>query len=369
MSKYNSESPGRFHCGRRHMNSGNRLQSDNGFSMLELLVALAVTTIVVGAAFTLIGSSIKFANATYNTTDAEQGLRTAHEMISRDLTSAGNGLNGMGMIQMPKAFVQNYLTKTPIVDSTNPNYVNLALIVSDDNVPASTAVPQSNPAATVLAGTDRLTMLTRDTSFNNGQSVTLLAGKITVSGSNTNILVPDASLFHTGEMYAISSGNTVAFGVISSIAGSTLTLTNGDVFGINQTGAGTPINVASLGGTQPTSLIRLQIIHYYLNANNLLMRRVFGVPNTTFVESVVAEHLVALQLRYILNMTDANGFVPQPVNQLSLTNQQAVREVETTVAVETARAVNTVSTTNNGRQAISSTTATSVRNMQFRQAL
>jgi prepilin-type N-terminal cleavage/methylation domain-containing protein len=351
------------------MSPNQNLKSQSGFSMIELLVSLAVTTIVTGAAFALVGSSIKFASGTYNTTDAEQSLRAAQEVINRDLTTAGSGLKGMGNISVPKTFVQNYLTQTPIVDPLNPNYVNLALVVSDDNVPANTAVPQASPAVNVMAGTDRLTMLTQDTSFNGGQAVTLLSGKITFSGSNTNILVPNAALFRTGEMYAIASGNSVAFGVVSSIAGSTLTLTNGDTYGINQTGSGTPIDVVSVGGTQPTSLMRLQIIHYYLNANNLLIRRVFGVPTVTFVDSVVAEHVTGLQFRYLLNMADANGFVPQPVRQLSNANQQRVREVETTVSVETAKAVNAVTANNNGRQSISTTAATSVRNMQFRKAL
>ncbi len=202
------------------MSPNHNFKSQSGFSMIELLVSLAVTTIVTGAAFALVGSSIKFASSTYNSTDAEQSLRAAHEVINRDLTTAGSGLKGMGNISVPKTFVQNYLTQTPIVDPLNPNYVNLALVVSDDNVPANIAVPQASPAVNVMAGTDRLTMLTQDTSFNGGQAVTLLGGKITFSGSNTNILVPNVALFHTGEMYAIASGNSVAFGVVSSIAGS-----------------------------------------------------------------------------------------------------------------------------------------------------
>src|SRR4029077_19537629 len=141
-----------------------KLNRHDGFSMIELMISLATMTIVVGAAFALIGSSIKFSTATYHTTDAEQGGRTAHEVINRDLTTAGDGLRGIGTIQVPKAFVQNYLTQTPIVISSNPNYVNMALVNSDDNVPGSTVVPQPSPSPStnVLNGTDRLTLLTQD---------------------------------------------------------------------------------------------------------------------------------------------------------------------------------------------------------------
>ena len=242
----------------------------DGFSMVELMISITTMTIITGAAFALIGSSIKFASATYQITDTEQGLRTAHEIINRDLTTGGDGLKGIGTIQVPLAFVQNYLTQTPIVDPSTPSYVNLALVTSDDNIPANTAVPQSSPTATILGGTDRLTLLTSDTYFT---PVTLLSGKITFSTPNTNIQITstDIGRFQTGEIYAIVSGNSAAFGVISTVNTSTnvLTMTNGDTFGINQTGTGTPINtviemaesrditIKAVANAAPCSFLRL----------------------------------------------------------------------------------------------------------------
>jgi len=350
-----------------------KINRQGGFSMIELLISMATMTIVTAAAFALIGSSIKFSSATYHLTDTEQGLRTAQEIINRDLTTAGDGLKGIGTIQVPLVFVQSYLTQTPVVISGNPNYVNMALVTSDDNVPGTTAVPQASPAATVLGGTDRLTLLTEDyTSF---APVTVLAGKITQSSPNTNIVVlaADIGKFQAGEVYALVAQNSAAFFVISSVNSSTntLTVTNGDIYSINQTGSGTPINVVSVAGTAPSTIVRIQMIHYFVNSNNLLVRRVFGVKGATFVDNVIAEHITKMQFRYMVNLIDANGFVPQPTTQLATSQQQlAVREVETTIAGETLRAVNAITANNNtGKQVISSTTVTSVRNLQFRQAL
>ncbi|MDQ1446911.1 MAG: hypothetical protein QOI20_3375 [Acidimicrobiaceae bacterium] len=353
------------------MSVNSKFNRQAGFSMMELLISLGMMAIITGAAFALIGSSLKFSNSTFHITDAEQTMRTAHEIVNRDLTTSGDGLKGIGTIQVPVGFVSSYLTQTPITCPSTSSYVCMSMVQSDDNVAGTTAVPQSSPAVNVLAGNDRLTLLTQDTSFT---PVTLLAGKITVSGSTTNIAVTatDLTRFAQGEMYAIVAGNSAAFGVITGINTSTNTLqmANGDVYGINQTGAGTPINVVSAAGANPTSIMRIQIIHYYVNANNLLMRRVFGVRGSTFIDSVVAEHVTNLQFRYLVNLPDANGFVQQPKRQLaSSQEQQAVREVETTVAVETVRAVNQVTANNNGKQAVSTTTATTLRNLQFRQAL
>jgi Tfp pilus assembly protein PilW len=375
---------------RPNMCPNRKLNRQAGFSMMELMISMATMTIITGCAFALIGGSIKFTHATYHVTDAEQTLRTAHEIINRDLTTAGNGLRGVSNIWVPKTFVANYLTLIP--DPTDPN--NLALVISDDNVPGTTAVAQSNPARNVLDGSDRITMLTRDTSFNNGNAVSLFAGQITVAGSNTNIVVGAANigLFQAGEIYAVTTQVGLAFGVVTSINTSTNTLimSNGDVYGLNQTSSTLPAPIYAVAGlangpSTAASIIRMQIIHYYVavvNANNnLLIRRVFGVKGAGFVDSVIAEHVVNLQFRYLLNKTDANGFVPQPVRQVPPADRLTVREVETTLAVETVRAVNVVTNSNssssgtcgapspNGKQTICSTTATTVRNLQFRKAL
>ncbi len=74
-----------------------KFNRQDGFSMMELLVSLVTMTVVVGASLALVGSSIKFAHSTYNMTDAEQGLRTAHELINRDLVTAGDGMKGIGI--------------------------------------------------------------------------------------------------------------------------------------------------------------------------------------------------------------------------------------------------------------------------------
>ena len=362
------------------MRPNKKLNRQEGFSMLELMISMATMTIISGCAFALIGSSLKFANTTYHMTDTGETLRTAHELINRDLTTAGDGLKGIGKIEVPKAFVQSYLTQTPIIEPGAPNYVNLPLVTSDDNLPAGTAIPQASPAANALPGCDRITILTVD--YTGFQPIPVPAGKITQSGPNTYVVVSPGDIvrFQAGEIYAISTDGKAAFGVISSVNSSTNTLvmTNGDVYGINETGAPTPTNPTPIyavvglasGPSTAATISRLQIIHYFANSNNLLFRRVFGVPKFGFVDSVVAEHVTNLQFRYLVNITDANGFVPQPVRQLATSEQQlAVREVEATVAVETVRAVNTVTANNNGRQIVSITTATTVRNLQFRNAL
>lgn len=350
-----------------------------GYTLLELLIGMGIMIVIVGATMSIINSSLKFSHSTFYVTDAEESLRAAHEVINRDLLSAGDGLKSIGTITVPLSFASNWLTRTTVVDSSDPTHHQLGLVTSDDSIPINTAVPSASPATTFRENTDRISMLIQDKDFNNGNAVSLLPGKITVSGSATNVVVGSANigLFQTGEIYAILSQNSAAFGTITSINASTYTIvmTNGDAFGLNQTGSTAPFTTVSgiVSGvsTQNVSIIRLRIIQYYVTATGLLMRRVFGVKGAGFTETAIAEHVTNLQFRYITNLSDANGFVQQPVRVISTPVQQSsVREVETTVECETVRAVNKVTNANannsaNGKQAISTTTVTSVRNLQF----
>ncbi len=364
-------------------------QNQAGYSMIELMIALGMTLVISAASFALFGSSMKFANATYHLTEAEQSLRNAHEVMNRDLTTAGDGLRGIGTIAAPLTFVNTFLTRTPVTCGVDPNYPCIGIVTSDDNIPSGIAIPQSSPAINFQANSDRISMLTRDTDFNSGNVVSLLTGKITVNGSNTLINVGSANigLFQNNEIYAIVSQNSAAFGVVTGVNATTfvVTMNNSDGgFGLNQTSPTAPVSLVSTvisgASTQAVSIIRLQIIQYFVDANGLLIRRVYGVQGRSLLDSVVAEHITNLQFRYLTSLPDANGFVKQPSRVLATsTEQSALRQVETSIGVETVRTVNAVTNSNssssicgpspNGRQSLCSTTATTVRNLQFRKAL
>jgi len=361
--------------------------NQRGYTMLELMVAMGIMIIISAASFALFASSVKFSNATYHMTDAEEALRNAHEVMNRDLTTAGDGLRGIGTITAPLSFVQTFMTRTPVI-CNDANYPCIGIVTSDDSIPANTAVPLSNPAVNFQTGSDRLSMLTMDTNFNNSNAVSLLAGKITVAGSNTvlNVGTANIPLFQNNEIYAVLSQNSAAWGVVTNVdsVSGLVTLSNSDGgFNLNQTVSTAPISVASSvvtgASTKPASIVRLSIIQYYVDQNGLLMRRVYGVKGAGFIDSVVAEHITNLQFRYLTNLLDANGYIQQPKRVIaSATEQSALRQIETSIGVETARAVNAVTNSNsssnacgpspNGKQSICSTTATTVRNLQFRQA-
>jgi prepilin-type N-terminal cleavage/methylation domain-containing protein len=343
--------------------------NQDGFSIIELVVALSVMLVLTASVFSLMGSSMKISTATYELTEAQENLRIAQEFINRDLMNAGDGLKGISTIRVPETFVRDYLTLTPIIDAADnmpAGIVNFGILTSDNNVPGGTTVIGAVPAATVRTGSDRQTILQIDpqfiaitpTSINAGGTVVTLPCGTPLTG------------FTVGEIYFISSSLGGTFATLTARNNTTcrLTFANGagaDVYGFNLAGANHNIQVISSSGTLPTSLQRMMIIHYYVNSDGLLMRRVFGVKGMGFRDSIITEHVMNVQFNYSLEVTDANGNVVPPTAMLANRAERlGVRQVEVTVTVETPHTISTSA----GAPQFSMTTGTSVRNMQFRRA-
>ncbi|HSS20264.1 MAG TPA: prepilin-type N-terminal cleavage/methylation domain-containing protein [Pyrinomonadaceae bacterium] len=362
------------------MKTSSKITNQAGFSLIEMLVACLCMATVTGAVVALMKSSISISNATYEMTDAQEGMRSAQEIINRDLVSAGDGLKTMTYIPVTTTFVQKYLSLNPVPDPAMPTGVtNLGILTTDNDVPANTTVygldpnVPTSPLVKVRSTpnlTDRQTILSIDSNF---VPIALLASKIDSTGTTVTISDTDRPRFSVGEIYFFTSSVGGTFGTVTAInditgADSTLTFaqgsSNGDKFGLNVTGTGGRINTISAAGTLPTTLQRMKMIHYYIDDTGRLVRRVFGVKGAGFREGAVADHVTSVQFIYSLG-PDSNGNNVAPVSRLSTLDQQiAVRQVEVRVNVETPHKLE------KGLQPeLSSTTATSVRNMQFRQAL
>ena len=361
-----------------------------GFSLLELMAAMTVMGIVLGAVFSLMGSGLKASTMTYELTDAQENLRIAQEYITRDLTAAGDGLKSVGRIKLPMAFVNPYITYTPVPapspSSDTDHYPPMGVLISDNNIAGTHDVLNASPAVKFKDVTDRITILAESPGF---LPVSLLPGKITQTTSATRLTIDLASVskFTIGDVISVlggSAGDTLAFGLITDIespasATPVLVLANSNTYGLNEaaTVGGVESAMHLVGGinssntsTLGASIIRMQIIQYYVNNSGYLMRRVFGLQGQSgqtapFVDSVVADHVVNIQFRYFTSQLDVNGNVVAPVLGITDTDQQwKVAEVESIVTVETVHQT----LANGTRQQLSSTSMAAVRNLQFTRA-
>lgn len=377
------------------MYSHNNSRRQDGFSLLELLISMSVMLIILGTVFSLMGGAVKMSATTFETTDAQQSLRIAQEYINRDLDVAGSGLNGIpsGNIQVPSTFVKKWITANPvgevvIAGNANANYVPLPLVIADD-IGSTPPTGTNAPPAGLLANSDRTTMLVVDPDSSRSANfpVTVAAGNITKPNANqmqVNVGSTNIGFFKAGEIYffnATSSGGTTnaAFGTITSISGNNLVIDDDSaIYGLNLPGLSHLTNVVFPGAVTTsvaTSILPVNIVTYYVGANKLLYRQVFGgqKPNATMTiatfatnaknGTVVADHITNAQFRYYTY--DKSLSNPWQVSDtLTATQQPQVRQLEATITAETVHPVN-----NNTNTQITTTVRTSLRNLQFRSAL
>lgn len=342
----------------------NRQKNSNqsGFSLLELLVTMVLMLIVLGSAFALLRGSIIAANANYEMTDAQQALRIAHEYISRDLLKAGDGVRDVQNVYFPTNFVSKYMSSRPVseLDPNGTGFYSAGLINSDFNVPDGIAIEGSDPLINIKQRTDRITILAIDNTFvpidvpayNSDYNT----GKITISGGYDGII-------DEREIYCLSNGTDATFLTVTSLEnGNQIVAAQGDDLGLNYSGYTGNIATVTKQNSYPTVLMRVNIIQYFIDADGRLIRRVLGVKGEPYSDSVIAEHLVNLKFRYILNpAADGSEILTQPKEQLDTSEQRLmVRMVEAALSVETANPLQ-----DGVVHQVEGTNQVAVRNMQY----
>src|SRR5437867_10402477 len=130
------------------------LRTESGFSLLEVLVAMTITLVALGVAFSAFEGVSRAREAATLLTDNNQSLRTSLNLMSRDLLSAGRDVLPGG-IPIPSGNV------VPLV---RPGPPGLTFPVDDIALQAVTPGPGLGPAVNGVA-TDVITILTVDPSL------------------------------------------------------------------------------------------------------------------------------------------------------------------------------------------------------------
>jgi hypothetical protein len=249
-----------------------------------------------------------------------------------------------------------------VVDPTNQGYINIGMVISDNNVPDNTKISFVNPSMNLLPVTDRLTILTRDASFS---PIDLGTGDINTSNGQINIPASRIANFSNDEIYFISNGAAGVFGTVTNVnsGGKKITWGNNDTYGLNRTGPTGQLASVTNNGAYTTILQRVQIIQYFVDAENRLTRRVYGVKGSGFIDSVVAEHVKTLHFRYTLKPNDSTTILDQPKDQIDIEDSVLVRIIEPSISVETAYRLQ-----DGEFHEVEGSTQIGVRNIQFLEA-
>ncbi len=167
---------------------------ERGFSLLEMLIAMTVGSVVLGAAVQLYCQGVSATWTVSQTAELQQDFRAASDMMTKDVSLAGAGLNQGAAIVLPSAITPRYacdqgpkcyLGPANLTPGTYPLQGGVTptlygLIPGYQQGPTLTSNP--NP-------TDAITVVYTDTSFTlNCYAATVTAAGVVTFGPNT---VPD----------------------------------------------------------------------------------------------------------------------------------------------------------------------------------
>jgi prepilin-type N-terminal cleavage/methylation domain-containing protein len=296
---------------------------DQGFTLVELLVTMAITTIILGATMLAMSDAIRATETASQISSVNNGLRTAMDLIVRDLLQVGQGLPSGRVILVPSGTgAQPILLPGPIGSSFEldgpsfcpPNPPDDMDTVCEQ-ISAVIPGPSRGPELVADAPTDMITTIAADSAFDRVRLSALASNGSSMTVSNeVNIDDGGADDLFPGDLIMLVKGSSSALAQITRKAGQQVFFEQGDSLGLNQTAAADG-TVAELYASAPidtptvtTIASRIRMISYYLDVQTQpgrprLIRRINNGHPTSFdntLGTVVAFDIEGLQFTYDL---------------------------------------------------------------------
>jgi len=264
------------------------MNRSKGFTLIEMMIALVVMTIVVAGTLTALREAMHTSEAITKMADVQDNLRSGMNLMARDIVQAGSGIP-IGGISIP-------YTNAGSKAINSPGPTGLKFPVQ----PTLTAVVPGNDDGPVSlgVGTDVITVIYADNTLpwgsmppiNNAANPTC-AGVIAGDGSSitfdtssscagTQVVAGNTKL-NPGDLLMLTSpqgGNIIQ--TVTNVTGNEAFFAPGDAFGLNGVVAasGTITQLKVSGAFPPISAKRVWMITYFISTANpqipMLMRQV-----------------------------------------------------------------------------------------------
>lgn len=260
-----------------------------GFSLVELLVAMLIVLIVMGAAVTALSNAFRQTENAKGVLEMNNNLRIGADLVVRDLIQVGQGLpagrvvqvpNGIGALQIQRPHPQGSACTQfdagittlpavtvgpgcgPVVDGVATDLVTtLAVDSMLDAVPVYTSDMLNGHWATIaLPAQCASGTLPSCTTFVPG---TYTGGLDVSTGSGDDVQVGDLMMF--------TKGSTSALVYVTAVDGAqTFTFAPGDPMNVNQfggtlNGTADDLQASSPTGNNTALVSRIRMITYYLD--------------------------------------------------------------------------------------------------------
>lgn len=348
-------------------------KSNRGFTLLEVLIAMALGLLVIGVAVQLFSKSMDATNLAAQRAEMQQDVRAAQNVLVRDLSMAGAGLPPGG-VALATGGAKNpiygcdqvacYMGGSPPSGAAFPGGVSpyLYWIVPGKGLGATVTAPQG--------ATDAISVVMADTVFpwsdytvsinanGTGATFTLVASPpspvVPVSSQAYGLKAGDLVLLTgTSGGNAVSAVAEVTADVGGAASPYTVNFSVPDALGFNQNTA-TSSSLTQMKGLAGVTATRILLVSYYISVATgtpTLMRQVNG-----HTPAPLAENIVDLRFNY-----DTYDDLGNLINTDSPVSPNLIRKVN--LAHMTARSP--VQGTK-GYQSMDVQTSVSARNLSFK---
>jgi len=282
-----------------------RGRSDAGFTLIEIMITLGLTMLIMAGTLRAMNDALRASEAAQKTTTMNQGLRTAMDMMVRDLLQVGQGLPSTKTIDIP-----NGSGATPVNLPTRPGATQRTLsgqTVITAVIPGTGLGPTINGVAT-----DVITIILADGAFLSDISdydvnlTGLTASTMTVATGVNGVDISNggADDLKVGDLIMLQKTSGTALVQVTAVDGDqTATFATTGSLNLNQTAAtfGTltkylakaPIDSCTgTGCILPyTTATRIRMISYYIDTNTdparpRVVRRINDNPGTALAFDV-----------------------------------------------------------------------------------
>ncbi|HWZ98450.1 MAG TPA: prepilin-type N-terminal cleavage/methylation domain-containing protein [Candidatus Dormibacteraeota bacterium] len=321
-----------------------------GFSLIELLVSIGVTTVILGATLLAFKDAANTQRGVSYSADMNDNLRAGLNLIQQDLILAGTGIptGGIPIPNTPNSANTCNTTLPPnrptltgsltfpvcnfVLPAIEPGSALGPLITAPDATSGNPSNPNSFTDVITVLYADNALALDNDAVNSTacpGGSITASGNSVTFDSSvNCQPLGTGANAvtINAGDLIMFSNAKGNAIQTVTSVSGQTVNFASGDAFNLNgrtdpqgtiKQLQNTDTSGNPNGTYPPTTATRIWMISYYLDnitdpQHVRLVRRVNFDP-TPLAQLAVGETLENMQFTY--NYVDG---VTNPSNQVGV---------------------------------------------------
>jgi prepilin-type N-terminal cleavage/methylation domain-containing protein len=269
--------------------------NQSGFTLIEMMLTMGLTLIIMASTMAAMNNAIRASEVASLTTGMNQGLRTAMDIMVRDMLQVGQGLPSGRTIDIPNNNGTAITTPVKLPGAPfSPTQVTRTMPATATEITAVIPGPGLGPTINGIA-TDVITMLQADGAFLSTISdydvnLTALTNTTMTVDPLVDITNGGADDLKVGDLIMLMKATSTTLVQITAVTNQTATFGATDSLSLNQTvpplgtltahRATLPADTCTgTGCFIPTTATRIRLISYYLDnvttpARPRLVRRI-----------------------------------------------------------------------------------------------